>query len=232
MVSFAAPLLFSNADVFRRGMAAEIAKRPVDRLGLVVLEALGIAEVDYTAAQALREVIEDCRGRGIDFAIARLESARARRSLERFGVLELLGADKRVPERRPGDRRAGAPKKYYAACAQRALGSGRGLRHLAGDGLGLGMHRGLHGLLTELDQPHAVVARVGEVGEHAVEAAAHPVGADPRRQRGILGGRHLLQRREAGLDRLLAALHPRGDQRVGPFEQLDLHRLLAHGLLP
>ncbi|MBS0523842.1 MAG: SulP family inorganic anion transporter [Proteobacteria bacterium] len=91
VVSFAAPLLFANADVFRRSMAAEIAKRPLDTL---VLEALGIAEVDYTAAQALREVIEDCRGRGIDFAIARLESARARRSLERFGVLALLGSDR------------------------------------------------------------------------------------------------------------------------------------------
>jgi hypothetical protein len=39
-------------------------------------------------------VIEDCRAAGIDFAIARLESARARRSLERFGVLQLVGADK------------------------------------------------------------------------------------------------------------------------------------------
>jgi MFS superfamily sulfate permease-like transporter len=95
VVSFAAPLLFANADVFRRGMDAEMAKRPADApVGLVVLEALGIAAVDYTAAQALRDVIEDCRGRGIDFAIARLESARARKQLERFGVLELLGADK------------------------------------------------------------------------------------------------------------------------------------------
>jgi MFS superfamily sulfate permease-like transporter len=91
VVSFPAPLLFSNADVFRRGMQAVIARRPVD---VLVLEALGIAAVDYTAAQALREVIEDCRAHGIDFAIARLESARARQSLERFGVLALLGADR------------------------------------------------------------------------------------------------------------------------------------------
>jgi len=91
VASFAAPLLFSNADVFRRGMAAAIARRPVDH---VVLEALGIAEVDYTAAAALRAVIEDCRARGIGFAIARLESERARRSLERFGVLAVLGRDR------------------------------------------------------------------------------------------------------------------------------------------
>jgi MFS superfamily sulfate permease-like transporter len=91
VVSFPAPLLFANADVFRRGMTREIGKRPIDTL---VLEAQGIAEIDYTAAQALRAVIEDCRAGGIDFAIARLESTRARRSLERFGVLELLGADR------------------------------------------------------------------------------------------------------------------------------------------
>jgi SulP family sulfate permease len=95
VVSFAAPLLFSNADVFRHGMQAAIAQRPGDTpIDIVVLEALGIAAVDYTAAQALRDVIEDCRARGIDFTIARLESARARHSLERFGVLELLGADR------------------------------------------------------------------------------------------------------------------------------------------
>jgi sulfate permease, SulP family len=72
-------------------MAAMIGKRPLD---MVVLEAQGIAEVDYTAAQALREVIEDCRCQKIEFAIARLESARARQSLDRFGVLALLGPDK------------------------------------------------------------------------------------------------------------------------------------------
>jgi MFS superfamily sulfate permease-like transporter len=60
----------------------------------VILEAQGIAEVDYTAAAALRAVIEDCRRRGHDFAIARLESERARQSLERFGVLEVLGPDR------------------------------------------------------------------------------------------------------------------------------------------
>jgi MFS superfamily sulfate permease-like transporter len=91
VVSFAAPLLFANADVFHRGMKAALASRPV---GTVVLEAQGIAEIDYTAAQMLRAVIEDCRAKNIAFAIARLESARARRALERFGVLELLGPDK------------------------------------------------------------------------------------------------------------------------------------------
>ena len=91
VVGFAAPLLFANAETFRRGMLAAIERAPVRT---VVLEALGIAEIDFTAAQALRHVIEQARARDIDFAIARLESERARRSLERFGVLALLGPDR------------------------------------------------------------------------------------------------------------------------------------------
>jgi MFS superfamily sulfate permease-like transporter len=91
VVGFAAPLLFANAETFRRGVLAEIGRAPVDT---VVLEALGIAEIDFTAAQALRAVIEHCRTHGIAFAIARLESNRAFRSLERFGVLDRLGRDR------------------------------------------------------------------------------------------------------------------------------------------
>jgi len=95
VVGFAAPLLFANAETFRRGMRAAIERAPVDTpLNTVVLEALGIADIDFTAAQALRDVIEHCRQRHIDFAIARLESERARRALERFGVIDLLGADR------------------------------------------------------------------------------------------------------------------------------------------
>jgi len=92
VVGFAAPLLFANAEPFRRGMLEIVdGHRP---LGLVVLEAGAIAELDYTAAEALREVIESCHHRGIDFAIARFESVRARRKLERFGLLPVLGEDR------------------------------------------------------------------------------------------------------------------------------------------
>jgi sulfate permease, SulP family len=62
-------------------------------LYLVVLEASGIADIDFTAAQALIDVIAHCRGANIRFAIARLESVRARRALERFGVMADLGSD-------------------------------------------------------------------------------------------------------------------------------------------
>lgn len=92
VAGFSASLVFSNAEPFRRGMEAAIATRSDVRV--VVLEAGGIATVDYTAAQTLRSLIESCRDRGIVFAIARLESVRARDALEKFGVLATLGADR------------------------------------------------------------------------------------------------------------------------------------------
>jgi sulfate permease, SulP family len=92
VAGFAAPLLFANAEPFRRGMLAMIAAH--QPLRLVVLEGGAIPGMDFTAAEALRDVIETCHRRGIDFAIARLESVRARRSLEKFGLLDALGADR------------------------------------------------------------------------------------------------------------------------------------------
>ncbi len=89
VAGFAAPILFANAEPFRRGMMTMIEHH--QPLSLVVFEANGVAHLDFTAAQALREVIEACRGKGIGFAIARLESVRAQEALRRFGILDVLG---------------------------------------------------------------------------------------------------------------------------------------------
>jgi SulP family sulfate permease len=55
-----------------------------------VLEATGIVEIDFTAAQILSDTINACRADGVGFAIARLESDRAREAIEKFGIDELL----------------------------------------------------------------------------------------------------------------------------------------------
>ncbi|HTR83825.1 MAG TPA: SulP family inorganic anion transporter [Reyranella sp.] len=91
VAGYSAPLLFANAETFRRGLMALVNRK--QDLKLVVLEANGIAEVDYTAAEALCQAIAACHAKGLGFAIARLESARARHSLRQFGVLALLGED-------------------------------------------------------------------------------------------------------------------------------------------
>jgi sulfate permease, SulP family len=90
VVAFQAPLSFVNMDLFRRDLqSAVVAAAP--GLKLVVLEASSIAEIDYSAAFTLSEEIRACHERGVDFAVARLESIRAQEAFERFGVLEALG---------------------------------------------------------------------------------------------------------------------------------------------
>ena len=89
VLSFQAPLSFLNAEAFRRGFLHEIGRR--EPLRLLVLEASGVVELDFTAAHVLTGIIEACRDRKIAFAVARLESVRAQQTLQRFGLVELIG---------------------------------------------------------------------------------------------------------------------------------------------
>ena len=92
VIAYQAPLLFANAETFKAGMIAIIDSER-ERLSLVVLEASGIADIDFTAAQAMKEVIARYQARGVRIAIARLESVRAQDALTRFGILTALGAN-------------------------------------------------------------------------------------------------------------------------------------------
>jgi SulP family sulfate permease len=90
VLAFQAPLSFLNAYDFRRGVRAAIASGP-QKPKLVVLEASSIVEIDYTAAQALLQIIEHCREADIALAVARLESVRAQDAVQRFGLMARLG---------------------------------------------------------------------------------------------------------------------------------------------
>jgi MFS superfamily sulfate permease-like transporter len=87
VVGFQAPLSFLNAATFRADIQT-ILQRKTPRL--LVLEAGGIPEIDFTAAQALRDLIKVCGERGVIFGVARLESLRAQDAFERFGLYDLL----------------------------------------------------------------------------------------------------------------------------------------------
>jgi sulfate permease, SulP family len=93
VLAFQAPLSFLNAYDFRRGVHAAIAQGP-QKPTLVVLEASSIVEIDYTAAQAVAQIIEHCREANIVLAVARLESVRAQDALQRFGILKQLGENR------------------------------------------------------------------------------------------------------------------------------------------
>lgn len=92
VIGFQAPLSFLNAEIFVAGVRAELARR-AQRPRLLVIEAGSIATIDYSAASALAALIAECRARGIDVAVARLESLRAQAQFERTGLSALLGAD-------------------------------------------------------------------------------------------------------------------------------------------
>ena len=92
VAGFQAPLSFLNAYHFRRDIL-DVLQSSAQEARLLVLEATGIVEIDFTAAQILRDLIRKCHADGVEFAIARLESIRAQAAMTRFGIDELLGPD-------------------------------------------------------------------------------------------------------------------------------------------
>ena len=93
VAGFQAPLSFLNAYNFRRDILAAL-QSSSQKVHLLVLEATGIVEIDFTAAQVLTQIIRQCHADGIDFAIARLESLRAQDAMARFGIEAALGPDR------------------------------------------------------------------------------------------------------------------------------------------
>jgi sulfate permease, SulP family len=89
VAGFQAPLSFLNAYHFRRDVVG-LMQSSATPLRLIVLEATGMVEIDFTAAQILSDTINACRADGVAFAIARLESDRAREAIEKFGIDDLL----------------------------------------------------------------------------------------------------------------------------------------------
>jgi MFS superfamily sulfate permease-like transporter len=94
VVGFQAPLSFLNAYQFREGIL-NILKSSAPKPRLIVLEATGILDIDFTAAQILRDLVRECHRDGVAVAIARLESIRAQNAMTRFHIDDLLGPDHR-----------------------------------------------------------------------------------------------------------------------------------------
>jgi sulfate permease, SulP family len=91
VIALQAPLSFLNAYNFRRAIERFAAEDPPP--SLIVIEANALVEIDYTGAIVLAETIGQLRGRGVDVAIARLESVRAQESFARLGLFALIGGD-------------------------------------------------------------------------------------------------------------------------------------------
>jgi MFS superfamily sulfate permease-like transporter len=86
----AAPLNFTNADyvIARLTHMIEVASPAVR---LVVIEASGMVEIDYTGSLALQQAIRALQGQGIAVALARLSSERAQTQAARTGLVDTIG---------------------------------------------------------------------------------------------------------------------------------------------
>ena len=92
VVGLQAPLTFLNAENFAADVLNVLKASP--QPGLLVLEASGILELDFTAAQTLLDLIGECRKQEVTLAVARLESTRAQEAFTRFGIYDTLPKDR------------------------------------------------------------------------------------------------------------------------------------------
>ena len=95
VVLFATPLWYANAIHFRDQLQAALT-RARGPLRLVVLDAIGMSDLDYTGARSLREALDDLDRKHISFAIARA-GEHVRDSLTRSGLLQRIGEDRLFP---------------------------------------------------------------------------------------------------------------------------------------
>jgi sulfate permease, SulP family len=91
VIALQAPLSFLNAYNFRGAIERFVNLNPPSKL--IVIEANALVEIDYTGATVLADLVHRLRNRGVDVAVARLESLRAQHSFERLGLFTLLGGD-------------------------------------------------------------------------------------------------------------------------------------------
>ncbi len=91
VVLFAAPLWYANATHFRAALD-HARRQSAQAPRLVVLDALGMYDVDFTGAQALSRALEELGQDGIAFAVARAGD-HLKQNLGRAGLMERIGAD-------------------------------------------------------------------------------------------------------------------------------------------
>jgi sulfate permease, SulP family len=117
----AAPLTFTNAQYISDKImrALDAAPAPVK---LLVIEASGMIDIDYTGSQILQRTIAELRARSIGVAIARLSDPQAQAQASQTGLIAALGPERvfrsveeAVRQLRPGAKPDDLGKKAGAA---------------------------------------------------------------------------------------------------------------------
>jgi len=95
VVLFAAPLWYANATHFRAALD-HARRQSTQSPRLVVLDALGMYDVDFTGSQAFAKALDELQRDGIGFAVARAGD-HLRANLARSGLLQRIGSDRFYP---------------------------------------------------------------------------------------------------------------------------------------
>ncbi len=88
-----APLNFSNAERICADLRSAIARQHLP-VKVVIIEANGIIDIDYTGSQVLLRAITELVAADIVVAIARLSVGRAQAQAQRSGLIEVIGPDR------------------------------------------------------------------------------------------------------------------------------------------
>jgi SulP family sulfate permease len=113
VVLFAAPLWYANAAHFRAGLDhARHRSDPAPRL--IVLDAVGMYDIDFTGARTLSQVLDGLAQEGTAFAVARAGD-HLKRNLERGGLLLRIGRDHFYPSVDEAVRSAAATPRHGRA---------------------------------------------------------------------------------------------------------------------
>jgi sulfate permease, SulP family len=91
VVLFATPLWYANAEHFWDEVSEALARAP-HGLRVLVLDTIGMSDLDFTGARALGRVLQTCEQDHITFALART-GAEVRRSLQRSGLTARIGLE-------------------------------------------------------------------------------------------------------------------------------------------
>src|SRR5215470_7544727 len=89
----AAPLTFTNAQYISDKIMNALAAAPAP-VKLLVIEASGVIDIDYTGSQILQQTIAELRSRSIEVAISRLSDSRAQAQARRTGLIAAVGSER------------------------------------------------------------------------------------------------------------------------------------------
>ncbi len=92
---FGANLYYANAESFQDEVI-KLTKRPKTKIKWFAIDAIAVGDIDYTAAEVLRKVVNSLKAKGIRVVLVNAER-HVKEELEASGIYEIIGAENIYP---------------------------------------------------------------------------------------------------------------------------------------